>query len=102
MVGSGVGSDEGGGLELGLMGECGSGNLHCVKLWEAEEDEDDDEESGWEGRLGVGRSWGGGGSGGSEDDRGKVGEWGVLVGLRTVWVQWRKKPQEKSWVLSFG
>lgn len=24
------------------------------------------------------------------------------VGLRTVWAQWRKKPQEKSWVFSFG
>jgi hypothetical protein len=31
-----------------------------------------------------------------------VGERGELVGLRTDWVQWRKNPQEKSWVLSFG
>lgn len=36
------------------IGECGSGNLHWVKLWEAEEEEDS------ESRSGGRREWGGG------------------------------------------
>ncbi|KAL3819016.1 hypothetical protein ACJIZ3_004921 [Penstemon smallii] len=77
------------------MGELESGNsLHWVKLWEVFEEEE--EEDSW---------WGGGGCVGG-------GAWGrgggvEVVGLRAVWVQWRKKAQENSGirgvvVLSFG
>lgn len=50
VMGSGAGSNPCGRFGLGRMGECGSGNLHWVKLWEVEEDEDDEEKSGCEGR----------------------------------------------------
>jgi len=65
---------------VGVGGE----NLHWVKLWEVAEEEEEVEDSHWK----VGGVWGRGGV--------------APVGLRTVWAQWRKKPQEKSWVFSFG
>ena len=55
-----------------------------------EEEEEEDEGSCW---CCCRRVIGGGGGG----DGGAV-----AVGLRAVWVQWRKKPQEKRWVFSFA
>lgn len=72
------------------IGECGSGNLHWVKLWEAEEEEDS--ESGSKVRRECG---GGGGWSEAEGREGRAGEW-EAVGLKTERVQWPKNPQEKS------
>lgn len=68
------------------MGELERGNLHCVKLCEVLEEEDE-EDSGCACAVGVfcggAGAWGSGG--------------GVeVVGLSTVCVHWRKKPQENN------
>lgn len=79
-----------------IGGELGNGNLHWVKLCELvlDEDEDSDELAGAVAGAGKGDGvW-------SESGMGRVGGV-VVVGLRTDWVQRRKKPQENE-VLSFG
>lgn len=82
-IGGGSGGRSDGRLDWGCWsGEFGSGNFHWVKLWEVEE-EDDDSESGCEGRWSRGSDGGGGGGGGcggwwgggawSEGVKGRVG-----------------------------
>lgn len=81
------------------MDDLGTGNFHWVKLWEVEAEEKEEEEEGGRGCVGGGSGTVGGVGGWSGVDNG-LG----VVGLRSDWVQWRKKPQEKSGrggVLSF-
>lgn len=93
----------------GQSGEVERGNLHWVKDWEVdvEEDEDEDDEGGFVPVIVGGGGGGGGGDGGTGGSRGWwEGDVGV-VGLGEGWVvvQWRKKAQEKSglgWALSLG
>lgn len=73
-----------------------SGNKrHCVKLCDAEDEDDDDDVEGAAG--------GGGGGGGAVAAAAAAAATvmegvggGVLVGLSTVCVQWRKMPQENK------